>query len=46
MVEKSIYPGVAGLEDGGYHGKLEGGVVAGCIHEGRDGVLDEKVIPG
>jgi hypothetical protein len=34
MVEKSIHPGAARVENGGYHGKLEGGIVAGCLHEG------------
>lgn len=34
MVEKSIYSGAARVENGRYHGKLEGGVVAGCLHEG------------
>ena len=34
------------MEDGGYHGELEGGIVTGSVWTGRNGGVAEKVIPG
>lgn len=46
MVEESVYSGIVGVEDGGYYGELEGGIVAGGFWTGGDGWVVEEVVSG
>jgi hypothetical protein len=46
VVEKSVYSGIVGVENGGYYGSLEGGFVAGEFWKGGDGQVVEKVVSG